>query len=144
MKINFTKKQYKHLLDVLYLGEWMANASKVEEERVTAYDELLQYVCSFAKDFGYEDIVAYDKTLDGYYPTRQLEEELEPLIKENNEDVFWLELSGRLAKRDAVKQGGKLMDPDTWLKKVFQEEEKYEEEFEQNGIENLVIKKNNP
>ena len=29
MKTNFSKKQYQHLLDLLYLREWTANSSKL-------------------------------------------------------------------------------------------------------------------
>ncbi|WP_077623319.1 hypothetical protein [Sediminibacillus massiliensis] len=143
MKINFTKKQYKHLLDMLYLGDWLANSSKGKGDQVEEYEEMLQYVCSFAKSFGYDDIITFDKTFDKYYPTKQYEEELQPLIDENDDAVFWLQLSERLAKRDVAKQGEKLMDPNTRLKRIFEEEGKYETEFDQNGIENLVIKKSN-
>jgi hypothetical protein len=74
MKINITKKQYKHLLELLYLGDWTANSSRVHDERIAEYDEVLQYFYSFSKDFGFDDVIPYDKSLDGYYPTKEYED----------------------------------------------------------------------
>ncbi len=140
MKINFTKQQYKHLVELLYLGEWTANSSKVQGERNNDYDALYQYVCSFAKQFGLDDDITYDKSLDGYYPTLQFEENLQPIINHNDNEVFWNELSIRLAKRDLAKLNEDLPTSDAYVERLFQIEEKYEDEFAKHGIENLVIK----
>ena len=56
MKINFTKKQYKQLLDLVYLGEWTANSSKEADERNEEYSALFRYICSFAKEFGLDEL----------------------------------------------------------------------------------------
>ncbi|KUP05306.1 hypothetical protein Q73_13415 [Bacillus coahuilensis m2-6] len=69
MKMNSTKKQYKHSLDLLYLGEWSANSSKEGEDVNKEYDDFVQYVYSFAKDFSYNDIITYETKFDAYYPT---------------------------------------------------------------------------
>lgn len=143
MKINFTKKQYKQLLDLVYLGEWTANSSKAGDETNKDYEEMYQYILSFAKSYGYDDLITYEKILDGYFPTNEYEESLQPIIDENDNDVFWNELTGRLAKRDLAKKGEKFQSHDDLLKHLFQIEKTYEIEFEKNGVDNLVIKKNN-
>jgi hypothetical protein len=142
MKINFSKKQFKQLLDLVYLGEWTANSSKLMDERNVAYDELFQYVCSFAKDFGFDDTITYDNELNGYYPTLDFEEQLQPLITNNDNEVLWSELSGRLAKRDLVEMEETFQTKDAYFKKMFEIVERYETEFEKNGLTNLVIKEN--
>ena len=50
MKINFTKKQYETLLKAVYLGNWMVSSTSDEPEG-NQFDELEEYVFSFAKDF---------------------------------------------------------------------------------------------
>ena len=139
MKINFTKKQYKHLLDLVYLGEWTANSSKYSSERNTEYDELFQYVCSFAKDFGLDHLVPIDKGSNEHFPTLEYEEELQPLIDENDNDVFWNELSSRLAKRDVASSENTVATIEESRLKYFQIESEYEKEFVDNGLENLQI-----
>lgn len=126
-----------------HLGEWTANSSKVHGERHEEYDELFQYICSFAKDFGYDDIIKYEKTLAGYYPTLEFEEHLQPLIDDNDNDVFWNQLSMRLAKRDMKKREDKFQSKDDYMKKMIEIEGQYEDEFENNGLENIMIKESN-
>lgn len=141
MKINITKKQYRHLLDLIYLGEWTMTASEEKKEQASEHEAVAQYIYSFAKDFGYDDLVSYEKSLGGYFPTRELEEKMDPIIDANDEEVFWLQLSGRLSERDVARQGGKLMTSEARLRALFEAEEKYEEEFSENGLANVVIKK---
>ncbi|MGG0645272.1 hypothetical protein ABE021_15210 [Sporosarcina gallistercoris] len=141
MKINFTKKQYKQLLDLVYLGEWTANSSKDSDERYTEYDALFEYVCSFAKDFGVENLVPFDKGLDAHFPTQEYEQQLQPIIDDNDNEVFWQELSSRLAKRDLVKEGKTYATQDETMLKFFEVQGEYEKEFEDNGLSNLELRK---
>ncbi|KAA0548455.1 hypothetical protein FZW96_07730 [Bacillus sp. BGMRC 2118] len=142
MKINFTKKQFGLLVDLLYLGEWTANSTKNHDERNAEYDALFQYVSTFAKDFGYDHAIEYDNKLEGYYPTQQFEESFEPIIKHHDNEIFWSQLVGRLAKRDLEETGETFATPEDYLRRLFELEEKYEEEFEQNGIKNIRISDN--
>ncbi len=110
------------------------------DERNVEYDDLFQYISSFAKDFGFDDTINYDNELNGYYPTLDFEEQLQPLITHNDNEVFWSELSGRLAKRDLVEMTETFQTKEAYLKKMFETVERYETEFEKNGLTNLVIK----
>ncbi|MCM3756332.1 hypothetical protein M3197_02415 [Sporosarcina aquimarina] len=141
MKINFTKKQYKHLLDLVYLGEWTANSAKDYDERDSEYDAFFQYICSFAKDFGVQDLVPFDKEMDAHFPTQEYEQRLQPIIDENDNEVFWQELSSRLAKRDLAKEGKTYATQDEAMMKYFEVEGEYEKEFEENGLSNLELRK---
>lgn len=73
MKINFTKKQYQDLLRLVYLGNWMANANRTEDE-IKSLNELEGYIFSFAKDFGMRRWADTDDP-EMTYPTRHFEEE---------------------------------------------------------------------
>ncbi|WP_096185653.1 hypothetical protein [Evansella halocellulosilytica] len=140
MKINFTKKQYKQLLNIAFLGNWTANSTRLPDEIHEEYHDIYQYICSFAKNFGYDNVITYDKKFDQYFPTLEFEEPLQPIIDENDDRVFWEELSNRLAKRDIAMTGEEFQTNDDYIEKLFKAKEKYEIEFGQNGIENLVIK----
>lgn len=140
MKINFTKKQFTQLLDLLYLGEWTANSSRSYTERHTGYDELVQYVYAFAKEMGQEEKIIFDKQSNEYFPTQEYEKQLQPIIDENDNDVFWQELSMRLSQRDLAKGEKVLKDQEERTKRLFELDEYYEEEFVNNGLARLVVK----
>ena len=39
MKLELTKKQYRRLLDMVYIGNWILNSTR-GEDRFTDYDDL--------------------------------------------------------------------------------------------------------
>lgn len=146
MKINFTKKQYEDLVKLVYLGTWMVNAHRTDD-RVEKYEELEQYILSFYKDFGMENFILFDEELKRFFPTKEFEEEtdVEQYKDEYNNDIFWEELIDRLARRDFIRAyGEENLLKMTWEERFEKEQpfiDKYDEEFEKNGIENLDIKK---
>ncbi|SHG16086.1 hypothetical protein [Ornithinibacillus halophilus] len=140
MKINITKKQYKLLTELLYLGEWTANSWRTDGDRFKEYEEIVQYFNSFAKDFGFDDVIAYDQSMGDYFHTLEFEKTVEPFIQENDNEVFWNQLTYRLAKRELNNLKEKPKTQDEYINKLFEIEEKYEIEFEKNGIKSLHIK----
>jgi hypothetical protein len=146
MKINFTKKQYEDLVKLVYLGTWMVNAHRTDD-RVEKYEDLEQYLLSFYKEFGMENFILFDEELKRFFPTKEFEEEtdVEQYIDEYNNDIFWEELIDRLARRDFIREyGEENVLKMTWEERFEKEQpfiDKYDEEFEKNGIENLDIKR---
>ncbi|WP_252502052.1 hypothetical protein [Sporosarcina sp. Marseille-Q4943] len=140
MNINFTKKQFKTLLDLAFLGEWTANSARSHDDRFVDYEELFQYICSHAKDMGYEDLVPYERELNGFYPSQEFENQLHPIIDDNEEHVFWEKLSGYLAKRDLDQEGIAYDTLDDRFRRLCEIEDRYEREFEENGLANVIIK----
>lgn len=146
MKINFTKKQYESLIKLIYLGEWVVNAHRVDD-RVRELEELEQYVLSFYKDFGMERYITFDEDLKKFFTTTDFEDisKVNDYIDDYNDNTFWDELIFRLARRDLIERYGEeaVMNMD-WEERMSKEEvfiEEYEDEFEKNGIKNLVIGK---
>ena len=85
MDISFTKNQYQTLLQLLYLGEWVADSSKIKEDKLyKESDTLEQHIFSFASHFGLEDWIEYDQQLKKYVPTLTMEEKFHPLIDKYN------------------------------------------------------------
>jgi len=150
MKIKFTKEQYENLLKLVYLGNWMINAIRSGakgDEQIEKYNELEQYIFSFAKDAGLERYIEFNERYDKFFPTRDFEEdkEIEQYLEDYNDEIFWDELADRLGTRDFIRQYGmemiEKMDSEERFLKQQEFIIKYEEEFEKNGIENLELLK---
>jgi hypothetical protein len=148
MKINITKKEYRLLLNVFYIADWIMTSHKTEKDpRVEPYQKLEQKFLAFAKDFGYKDLVEYDKKAETYYPTAKYEQmdTGHQFIDEFEEDVFWETLCSRLAIRDLLmEKGADALSEMPFAERFIEEEriaDKYNEEFVENGIKHLVISK---
>jgi hypothetical protein len=148
MKINFTKKQYELLMKIVYMGNGMINTVADETEK-NEFDEIEEYIFSFAKDFGFEEYVDYDKEEETYYPSQKLEEDevVIDYIQRYDDNIFWDKLLFNLIRRDMVKEYGEdaveKMPEDEYSKKEESFIEKYAKEFAKNGLKNLTIKNGN-
>jgi hypothetical protein len=143
MKINFTKNEYRLLLDMVEMAEWVLNAHRTDpSDEVKKYSELYQRILSHAKEMGFENLITFDKNLDGYFATAEYEEsEHMRYIEEFEDDVFWEALPHRLAVRDLVQQFGEKkyteMGFEERVSKIFELEAIYNKELEENGIDNM-------
>ena len=153
MIINFTKKEYRLLLDILEIAEWVLHSHRTQElEETKKYTVLIQKILSYAEQMGCEDLIVYDDRLEGFYPTRQFEDESDHMeyIEEFEDDVFWDALAHRLAVRDLVTQVGKEeyenMEYSERASKILDLEGWYHAEFIESGLVNVkvdAIKPNN-
>jgi hypothetical protein len=146
MKINFTKKEYRTLLEIFEIAHWVLHAHKTREYPNTAkYRKLEQKIFSCAKDMGFEDLIMFDTELERYYPTAEFEETSPAMkfITEFENDTFWEELIERLVQRDLIRQEGKEGIVNMSIEERFQKEEpleeKYSTEFETYGLDRISI-----
>jgi hypothetical protein len=143
MKIDFTKEEYRYLLDMVEIAEWVLNSHRTNpSDEIRGYSEINQKILSYAKDMGFENLITYDKDLGGYFATAEYEEsEHMSYIEEFEDDVFWEALPHRLAVRDLVEQVGEKvyteMEFEDRMSKLVELEKFYCEELEDNGIDNL-------
>jgi hypothetical protein len=137
--IHLSDEQYKTLLDLVFLGNWMINSFRAED-RVEEYEELEQLILSKASDFNQNDYVIREGEDEVYFSTRQLEEEVDEFIEEYDNFTFWDELSSRLASRDMIRIIGpvKTLTDEHWSIK-YRIENEYKEEFEKNELKNINI-----
>jgi hypothetical protein len=94
MKIDLTRKEYRDLLDMLSIAEWVLNAHKVEKDpRTERYRKPEQKFFALAKRMKYENLIAYAPEHDRYFPTREYEEKssTQAFITEYDNDSFWEE-----------------------------------------------------
>lgn len=150
MKINFTNKEYRLLLDMVEIAEWVLNSHRTDpSDDIKKYSEIYQKVLSYAKEMGFENLITYDKNLGGYYATFEYEEsEHMRYIEQFEDDVFWEALPNRLAMRDLVKQVGEKrymeMEFEERATKLVELESIYYKELNENGIDNLRFENLSP
>jgi len=147
MEINFSKKEYVALLDLLEIAEWVMNSYKIEiEEENNVYQNLEQKIYSFAKKMGCENLIQYDETLQEYFPTRELDDSSPAMkfINDYDNETFWDELTERLVARDLENQVGSQEYKSLTIEEMFAKDapigEKYSIEFEKNGLKNLYLR----
>lgn len=136
------------LLKAVYLGNWMANAYRVEG-RKKEYEEIEDYIFSHAKKFGFSKYVDDELMNEGrFFPTRQFEglTDVESLRQEYDDETFWDELIHRLAWRDVVREYGEKsvqkMDGMERVTKIDEARKKYEEIFCELGLDAVEVKDN--
>lgn len=142
MKIEFTDKQYKLLMDLVYAGNILINGFKEDKEISKAYEDLEYYIYSFAKEYASEDYVEYDKEFKEYSPTQKFDEHMREKIYEYDNYVFWSKLPTEMARRDAARQFKEDINEENFkefLKLACKLEQKYEKELEENGLEHVEI-----
>jgi hypothetical protein len=147
MKIDITKDEYRDLLDLLYIAQWVLIAHKTEEDpRTKPYDKVIQQLYSQAGEAGYERLIEHDPRTRSHYTTREFEEASKAIlfIDEFVDDSFWDELIIRLAERDAAQQAGgydrlHLLSNEEQHKLRTPVEERYSEEFNEHGVDHLVL-----
>ncbi len=151
MKINFTKKEYLLLLNLIEMSDWVLHAHAVgEREETKEYSELIQRILSYAKEMGHSSLVEYDKSLGSYFPTREMEEDSESrkYIDEFESNCFWEELIARLTDQDTLKKAGKSslaeMEVNERFALLSEAEEKWATEFETHGLARLKVDEGNP
>jgi len=146
MKINITKTQYKTLLEILEVADWVLHAHLSERSETKKYREFEQMVFSFAKDYGFENLVEYDEEMKASFPTAEFEETSPGMdyVREFENDTFWNELVQRLTERDLIRLYGEdrveSMNRRELAQKESQLEKRYAEEFYQNGLENVTLR----
>ena len=149
MKIDLTRKEYRDLLDMLYIAEWILNAHRVgEDPRTKRYSKLEQKFYAFAKAMKFENLIEYAPEFKKYFPTKEYEEtsSSHPFIDEFENESFWDELTNRLSARDLAKKLGGFDKIDELsfeerITRLGELEEFYRDEFEQNGLENLQLRR---
>jgi hypothetical protein len=144
VNINLTEDEYRTLLEVLQVADWVLNANKVDDDpRTREYRALEQKVFSSANEAGCGDLIEYVPEEELFLPTQQFDEEspVMEFIEEYDDGVFWDQLAERLAYRDLVEAEGEKklerMPEDERFDRIEDLSETYLEEFYKRGLERL-------
>lgn len=145
MKVAFTTKEYTRLLELVQLGLTVAGARADDPATMPErYAELAQKMFGLAEVYGCAELVEADVNGE-YFPNERLTEGVaRDKLDAFTEDIFWGELASRLAMRDLRTEIGEEaaeaeeLDPGH-AEKLAEHEDAYWREFEQHGIDHLVV-----
>lgn len=154
MKLQLTPKEYRRILQMLYIADHVLNGRRDDEPAGLRLkcEDALQGFLGYAEQFGCADLVEpVDEVAFNFAATMPEEPGVSDVINDYNEDTFWQELVIRLAERDYERIHGRPAEPDpdgapetdeqreersAELKRL---EEGYWKEFEAVGVKHLEL-----
>ena len=133
MTVELSEKEFRRLLDLVYIGDWILNSAR-GEDRFEDYDDVLEKLFSLCPDVGMEALM--DSWQGRVFPSKAYREGgIHEAIADYEDAVFFDILAEELARRDMEGEGVSA-DDETELNARMEE---YYQEFEQNGIDNLTV-----
>lgn len=135
MNIELSLKEFRRLLDMVYIGNWVLNSTR-GEDRFADYDLIQEKLFGYCAKLGLKDL--YTTWYGHVFPSRAFEEGgIHEAIADYEDAVFYDILAEELARRDMSLEH---TDPDD-MNELNTRMDEYFTEFEQNGIDNLTIEK---
>jgi len=133
MDINLTTKEFRHLLDLAYIGNWILNSTRAND-RFEDYDLLQEKLFALAPQNGLPELA--QTYLGHVFPSRAYEEGgIHDAIADYEDAVFFDILAEELARRDMSEEQ---LNPND-EKELTARMDTYMSEFEVNGIENISL-----
>ena len=131
MELNLTEKQFRRLLDLVYIGNWVLNSTR-GDDRIREYDEVESQVFAHCLDHGMAKLVElYDGEL---IPSRAFAEGGIHEAIMAYEDVRFFEI---LAEELALKDLGEPTREN--YNDILERMEEYMGEFEENGTDHVTV-----
>ena len=131
MELNLTQKQFRRLLDLVYIGNWVLNSTR-GDDRIREYDEVESRVFAHCLDQGMAKLVElYDGEL---IPSRAFAEGGIHEAIMAYEDVTFFEI---LAEELALKDLGEPTHEN--YNDILERMEEYMGEFEAHGTDHISV-----
>lgn len=140
IKLELTTEEFRKLIELAYLGEWMVNAQHDPQFQDETAGALVQKLLVAHK----LPNVDLDAETGEYFMKAEWTERLyDEYILDYDDHTFWDELTERLAMRDLAKERG--VDPnsinrDDDLLQLRPIEDRYRTELEEHGLDRLDIR----
>lgn len=133
MNIELTQKEFRHLLDLIYIGNWVLNSTR-GLDRFEVYDQLQEKFFTLALN---NDTPELAQVFMGHiFPSQAYEEGgIHEAIADYEDAVFFDILAEELARRDMSEDH---VSPDD-INELTARMDNYMNEFEINGIENISL-----
>lgn len=134
MHIELTSKEFRRLLDLVYIGNWILNSTREEDDRIADYDRMEEKLFSLCRDNGMEALC--EQYRGHTLPSRAFNDGgIHEAIVAYEDAVFYDILAEELARRD--------MDypeiTDQNYNELVRRMEEYLSEFDSNGADNLML-----
>ena len=135
MEIELTDMEFRRLLDMAYIGNWILNSSR-GADRISDYDYLESLLFSYCSSCGMTPLVDFSSGVA--QPSEAFENGgIHEAIADYEDTVFFEILAEELARRDMEFEP---IGPEN-LDELTDRIDEYIEEFEQNGIDNISLDK---
>ena len=133
MELHLTEKQYRRLLDLVYIGNWVLNSTR-GDDRIQDYDKVESHIFSHCLDHGMAALVElYDGEI---IPSRAFAEGgIHEAIMAYEDVTFFEILAEELALRDLDAERATEENYD----EVMERMERYMCEFEAHGTDNISM-----
>lgn len=133
MKIELTEQQYRYLLDLVYIGNWVINSTR-EDDRIQEYDQVESLVFSHCLEHGMAPLVElYGNEI---IPSRAFAEGgIHEAIMAYEDVTFFEILAEELALRDLDAERATVENYD----EVMERMEQYMGEFEAHGTDHISV-----
>ena len=133
MEIKLTELEFRRLLDMVYIGNWVLNSTR-GLDRFTDYDKVESLIFSYCQKHGMSSLVDYiEKTAT---PSSAFENGgIHEAIADYEDSVFFEILAEELARRDMDFEP---VNPENFGELSSRIDE-YIAEFEKNGIDNISL-----
>lgn len=130
MNIELTDKEFRRLLDLVYIGNWILNSTR-EKDRFEDYDILQEKLFAQCAKNGMNALIS--RWQGHIFPSPAYENGgIHEAIADYEDAVFFDILAEELARRDL----GEDCDD---LAALASRMDEYMDEFEANGVENLTL-----
>ncbi|GAM13077.1 hypothetical protein [Mesobacillus selenatarsenatis] len=139
MRIDLSRDQYLTLVKLLQLGNWPLGLTEANQELVSKAEDLEQYIFSLSRDFEAGDGIYYDEEEEYYYLSEHLRDTVEMIIDEYEEDVFWDQLTHKLATIDLKREVSINTSIEQKINRLFELKARYEKYFLENGLNKIDI-----
>ena len=133
MKIELTELEFRRLLDMVYIGNWVLNSTR-GLDRFTDYDKVESRIFSHCAQFGMESLVDFSDISPT--PSTSFENGgIHEAIADYEDSVFFEILAEELARRDMDFEP---VNPENFGE-LSNRIDEYIAEFEKNGIDNISL-----
>ena len=135
VNIELTNKEYRRLLDLVYIGNWILNSAR-ENDRIVDYDNLESKIFSKCEEMDMPQL--YAKRAGWFYPSRAFQEGgIHEAIMDYEDATFFEILAEELARKDMDDEAA---NPDD-INDLAQRMDEYMQDFEENGLTKIYYEK---
>ena len=135
MDFDLTELEFRRLLDMAYIGNWILNSTR-GTDRIVEYDNIESRLFSLCPSHGMDTLTEF--VGDVARPSAAFENGgIHEAIADYEDSVFFEILAEELARRDMDFEP---IGPEN-LNELSNRIDEYIEEFEQNGIDNISLDK---
>lgn len=134
MQIELSGKEFRRLLDMVYIGNWILNSTREENDRIEDYDRIEEKLFALCRSNGMDALC--EQYRGHTLPSRAFNDGgIQEAIVAYEDAVFYDILAEELAKRD---MGYPDISEDNY-EELISRMEAYLDEFDENGADNISV-----